>query len=120
MRNPGLTKTYSAEAAIPAYRLVKFGAADGGSVLATGATAAIIGVSSRATPALVAGARVDTVRGGIEEVEYGATIVRGAAITSDANGKATTAAAGDYVIGYAEVSGVAGDIGSVHIVPHKA
>ena len=38
-------------------------------------------------------------------------------LTADANGKAVEAAAGNRVVGVAEVTGVSGDIGQVLISP---
>lgn len=79
-----------------------------------------IGVTGRVA-AGASGDRVDVIRAGIAPVEYSATVVRGAALTADANGKAVTAApaagANARIIGMAEISGVSGDIGSVFISP---
>ena len=120
MRNPGLQKSYSAEAAIAAYRIFKFGAADGGILIAAAATDKLVGVIDR-MPAAVAGDRVDGIRSGIAEVEYGGTIAAGDLLTSDASGRAIVATAGAgsnvRVIGIAEVAGVVGDIGSLLIDP---
>ena len=61
------------------------------------------------------------VKSGIADVEFGGAVTRGAAVTSDANGKAVAAApaAGSNVriIGFAEVSAVAGDIGPILVAP---
>lgn len=118
MRNPGLQKNYTAEAAIAAYRIVKFGAADGGVLQAAAATDKLIGVTDR-MPAAAAGDRIDVIRTGIAEVEYGGAVAAGELLTADASGRAivATAAAGANVrvIGIAEVAGVAGDIGSMLI-----
>ena len=96
MRNQGLQKSYTAEAAVAAYRIVKLGAA-------------------------VANDRIDIVRSGISEVEYGGTIAAGDLLTADASGRAIVATAGAgtnvRVIGVAEVAGVLGDIGSLLIDP---
>ena len=46
-----------------------------------------------------------------------ATSRGGALLTADADGKAVTAADGNRVIGIAEVSGAAGDIGQVLLAP---
>lgn len=120
MRNEVLNKNYSGEAAIPSYRIVKFGAADGGVLLAAAATDKLIGVSGR-IPFAVAGDRGDICRIGISEVEYGGTVAAGDPLTSDATGRAVVAApaAGSNVriIGFAEVAGVVGDIGSLYISP---
>ena len=120
MKNDSLDKNYTADAAIAAYRIAKFGAADGAVAIAAAATDLLIGVTGRVT-ATVAGERVDVSRSGIREVEYGGAVTRGATLTSDASGRAIVAApaAGANVrtIGVAEVSGVLGDIGSLLIVP---
>lgn len=118
MRNQDLVKNYSAEAAIAAYRIVKFGAADGGVLQAAAATDKLVGVTDRLAAA-VAGDRIDVVRSGIAEVEYGGTVAAGDLLTADASGRAivASAAAGSNVrvIGVAEVAGVVGDIGSLLI-----
>lgn len=120
MRNQGLVKSYSAEGAIAAYRLVKFGAADGGVLVAAAGADKIIGVTDRIAAA-VAGDRIDVVRTGITEVEYGAAVAAGDLLMSDASGRAIVAAAGAGTnvrfIGVAEVAGVLGDIGSVNVEP---
>jgi hypothetical protein len=120
MRNPGLQKNYSAEAPIAAYRIFKFGSADGGILQAAAATDKLVGVTDRFA-ASVAGDRIDGIRSGIAEVEYGGIVAAGDQLTSDATGRAivATAAAGANVrvIGVAEVAGVAGDIGSLLIAP---
>lgn len=119
MANTLLNKNYVAEAAIAAYRIVKFGAADGQVLQAAAATDSLMGVMESVGPAL--GERCDAVKSGIADVEFGGTVARGAAVTSDANGKAVAAApaAGSNVriIGFAEVSAVSGDIAPVLIAP---
>jgi len=120
MRNQELIKNYTAEGAIPAYRLVKFGAAEGSVLLATAAADKLIGVNDRFAAAVV-GDRIDIVRTGIAEVEYGGTVAAGDLLTSDATGRAivatAAAAANIRFIGVAEVAGVVGDIGSFMIKP---
>lgn len=120
MRNPGLQKNYSAEAAIAAYRIAKFGAADGGILQSAAAADKHIGVIDR-MPAAVAGDRVDVTRSGIAEVEYGGTVAAGDLLTADASGRAIVATAGAganvRVVGVAEVAGVVGDIGSMLVQP---
>ena len=114
---PGLTLNYLAAGAIAARRIVKHGAADGAALQAAATTESFIGVSTNIPAA--SGERVDVYREGVVPVEYGGEVARGAPLTSDADGKAITAAptaaALAQVIGYAEVSGSAGDIGSVHL-----
>lgn len=120
MRNEILNKNYTAEGAIPAYRIVKFGAVDGGVLVAAAATDKLIGVNGR-IPFAVAGDRGDICRIGICDVEFGGTVASGDPLTSDATGRAIVAvpAAGSNarVIGFAEVAGVVGDIGSVYLSP---
>ena len=115
MSNRTLLKAYSAGAAVAAHRIIKWGAADRAVIQAAAAADSAIGVSDRLSAA--SGERIDIVRAGIADVEYGDAVARGALLTSDADGKAVTAAAGNRVIGVAEISGVAGDIGEVLISP---
>lgn len=118
MANPDLIKSFIAGGAIPARRIVVFGADSNTVIVASAATGSLIGVSDLGADA--AGDRLDVILDDIAEVEYGGIVTNGDLITSDANGKAITAtAAGSRIIGYAMVSGVAGDIGSINIVPSK-
>lgn len=110
---PGLTLAYKAGAAIPARSIVKHGADDGSAVPAAAAADALLGVSTDVPSAI--GETADVVREGVTPVRFGGAVTRGDALTANATGAAVKAAAGDQVIGYAEVSGVAGDLGSVHI-----
>ena len=104
--NPLLTKSRNAGGAITRYRITKYGAADGEVLQAAAATDALNG-------------RVDISVNGLANVEYGGVVTRGDELTSDAVGRAVAAAPGAgsnvNIIGYAEVSGVSGDIGSVDI-----
>ena len=61
------------------------------------------------------GDAVDVIKSGIADVIYGGTVTRGDYLTSNATGFAVVAVAGDNVIGTAELSGVSGDLGAVHI-----
>ena len=101
--------------AVASHRIVKYGDADGKVVLSAAAADAHVGVSGRASAA--SGGRVEIARAGIADIEYGGNVVRGALLTADADGKAVTAADGNRVIGIAEVSGVASDIGQVLLAP---
>jgi hypothetical protein len=115
-----LQKGYTAGAAIRANRILTWGAADGLVIEATGAAAALVGIQSqldcdsgdRASAAMV---------GNIEDVIYGGNVARGDPLTSDGQGRAikATGAAGTLLncIGFAEVSGVVGDIGTAIIAP---
>ncbi len=115
MGNPTLTKNYTAEGAIAAHRIVKFGAADGGVAQAAASADLVIGVNE-ALP-VVAGERVDVIRAGIADVEFGGNVTRGQPVTADVDGKAVVAApaagVNAHIVGFAEVSAVAGDIAPV-------
>lgn len=119
MSTPSLIKNYVAEAALTRYRLVCWGATDGTVKPAAASTDKIIGVAEGFGAAI--GDRVDVVRDGIADVEYGGVVTRGDPLTADASGRAIAAtpaaAANARIVGYAEVSGVAGDIGSVAVNP---
>ncbi len=88
-RHDLLLTTKVAGAAIAAYRIVKFGDADGKVVQAEAAADALIGIVNR-VPA-ESGRPVEINRYGVAEVEYGGGVTRGDALTSDADGKAVTA-----------------------------
>ncbi len=113
MANRGLVKSYTAGGAISPNRIVKFGAADYTVLQGAAATDSLVGVT---VPLLTVaqGETVDVIHDGIADVEYGGNVTRGDLLTSDANGKAVTAApvagANARIIGTALVSGVAGDI----------
>lgn len=117
MRIPGLIANYVAETALAKNRIVCFGATDGSVKQATAAADFIIGVTENFAYAV--GDRVDIVRTGLADVEYGGTVTRGQPLTADAQGRAVAAApsagTNNRIIGYAEVSGVVGDIGSVMV-----
>lgn len=120
MSQPTHIKNYSAGAAISGYRIVKYDTSDGQAVQATSATDALMGIADR-LGADAADDRVDVIKAGIAEVELGGTVTRGDPLTADADGKAVAAApvagANDRIIGFAEVSGVAGDIIDCFIAP---
>lgn len=117
MSNILLADNFKAEAAIAAFTIVKFGSADSLVVAAAAATDKIFGVTTD-VPAAV-GERCDVISVGVADVLYGGVVARGDLLTSDAQGRAVTAApaagVNNRIIGIAEVSGVAGDIGSVSI-----
>jgi len=108
---PGLILTYTAVGEIPARVVVKHGANDGEAAVAASASDALLGVSSELARAN--GQHVDVIRSGVTPVLYGAAIARGAALTANSSGAAIPAKANDQIIGYAEISGSAGDIGSI-------
>jgi len=112
-----LTKSLTATTRIPARTLVKYGAADGTGVPAVDATAFIPGVSSEIDTEVGERASV-FMNGNIADVIYGGTVARGDALTADAQGRAVaTTTTGARIVGFAEVSGVLGDIGSVVVTP---
>lgn len=118
----GLIKSLEATTAIPARRFVKFGAADGTGVPAVDGAAYIRGVS----PAIDTdvGERCSVqMTGNVAEIVYGGNVARGDPLTSDAQGRAVTAApaagANAFIGGYAEVSGVLGDIGTIDVLPGR-
>lgn len=117
MRIVGLIVNYLAETALAKNRIVAFGATDGSVKQSAAATDFHIGVTEGF--AYAAGDRPDIVRTGLADVEYGDVVTRGQPLTSDAQGRAIAAApaagVNNRIIGYAEVSGVAGDIGSVFL-----
>lgn len=121
MANNGLTKSYTAEGAISANRIVKVGAADWGALQAASAavTEFMIGVSTEVDS--VSGERVDVVHEGIADLKLGGTVARGAPVTSDASGQgvapAPAAGTNNRIIGFALVSGVNGDIIPVLLAP---
>ena len=108
---PGMTRAYTAGAAVRKNRLVKF-SADYTVIEATANTDLIIGVSDNVD--VSSGDRVDVFKDGVIPVVLGATVTRGQPITSDANGAGVAAApaagVNNRIVGFAEISGVAGDI----------
>jgi hypothetical protein len=108
-KTPLLTKAFDAGAAIGAYRIVKFGTDDDTVILGTAGTDALIGITGQ-VGAAAAGDRVDVDMAGIGEVAAGDGITRGNQLTSDADGAAVVAGAGDTVSGVALKSAVSGDI----------
>lgn len=114
MSNVIIARNFKAEAAIPANTLVKLSATTDGQVLAAAAVGdKLIGVSTDIAAAI--NERCDVILEGAADVLYGGAVTRGDLLTSDATGRAVTAAPGagvnNSVIGRALVSGVAGDIG---------
>jgi len=118
MKIEGLITNHSAEGAVAPYRIVKVGSNNRAVVQATASGELFIGVSD-SIGAAADGDPVDVLRSGIAEVEFGGNVSRGEPLTADAEGRAVAAApaagANAEIIGWAEVAGVSGDIGSVHI-----
>lgn len=119
MSNPLLTKSYTAEAAINAYRIVKFGTTDDVVIQGAAATDSLIGVVEGVAPA--SGERCDVVMAGIAEVVLGGSVTRGGLVTSNATGQGVAAApsagTNNGVIGRALMSGVSGDVIPVLVNP---
>lgn len=117
MSNQLLVRNYKAEGAIAAFTVVKLGAADGGVLAAAAVSDKLVGVSTDIAAAI--NERCDVILAGVADVLYGGTVTRGDPLTSDASGRATTAAPGagtnNRIIGIALVSGVVGDVGSMQI-----
>ncbi len=115
--NPTLTKNYRAGAAVAAYRIVKFGAAEREVLHCAAAADLSIGITDRSAQGTAPGDRIDVVRAGLAEVEYGGAVTRGQLLTADATGRAIASTGAGRTIGVAEVSGVESDIGIVLIAP---
>jgi len=119
MGNNGLTKSYLAEAAISAARIVKVGAADYGVLTAAAVSDKIIGISTEIDAA--SGERIDVIHEGIADLKLGGTVARGDFLTTDASGQGVTAApaagTNNQIVGKALISGVSGDIIPVLIAP---
>lgn len=116
--NETLVKAYLAGAQIAPYLIVKWDTADLKVIVAAAATDKLVGISAP-TITVPSGQRVDVVVDGIAQVTAGGSITRGDPLTSDANGKAVTAApaggSNNRLIGFAEVSAASGDIFPVRI-----
>ncbi len=112
-----IEKSQKCTAAIAAaFTIAKFGADDNTMSLATAATDALIGIFQHTTSA--AGDAVRIMTSGISRVVYGDAVTRGDQLTSDGTGRAIKATvAGQSIIGFATVSGVANDIGFCRIAP---
>ncbi|MCX7258024.1 MAG: DUF2190 family protein [Polaromonas sp.] len=112
MSNPGLFKSFTAGAAIAAFRIVKFSAAET-VVPAAAVSDSLLGVNSEVAPAL--GERCDVALSGIAYVEAGAALALGALVTSDGVGRGVLAApaagVNNRIIGVAmEAASAAGDV----------
>jgi hypothetical protein len=116
LRNEGLTKSFTATAAILKNRIVKQASLTTCTV-AGASTDALIGVSGNVD--VDSGAVCDVIFEGVALLLYGGTIALGDPVTATTAGKGiaatVTAAATGRVIGNALVAGIDGDIGSVHI-----
>ncbi len=120
--NLGTIKSMTAAAALAPRRIVKFAAGAGQVQQGAASTDLLLGVSGP-RGADAAGNPIDVCLDEIRDVEFGGTVTQGAFVTSDANGKAVAAAPGAddnaSTIGIAMVSAVAGDTGSIHVLPGR-
>lgn len=114
-------RSFVAEAAISANRVVTFGATDDNVLTAAAVTSTLIGIVEGVSPVL--GERVDVVMTGIADLQIGGSVTRGNYITVDAQGRGVAAApaagVNNNVIGVALQSGVSGDIIPVLISPGR-
>jgi hypothetical protein len=115
-----LAKNFIAEAAVPAYRITKPGAAAGKVLVAAAATDKLNGVSHEISAAI--GERVDVHKSGIRHIEAGGAFAVGDPLTSDGVGRAIlanpAAGANARIIAFAEEQATAlGDIVYCQIVP---
>ncbi len=122
MSNAALIKNLKAEAATPAFTVVKFGATEGSVLPAAAVADKLFGVSTDV--AALIGERCDVIVSGLADVLFGGVVTRGDLLTTDALGRAVTAvpAAGvnNRIIGTAFVSGVLGDVGAVLVAAASA
>lgn len=111
-----LEKTVVSAAAITeAFTIAKNGADDDAYIVATGATDNLVAIFQHTVTA--SGKVVRLMTHGFSSIAYGGTVTRGAPLTSDANGRAVVAVAGQNIIGFATVSGVIADIGYCRLAP---
>lgn len=117
MNIPGLIVAKTAEGEVKPRLIVCHGSEDGLAKTAIDGSALLIGVST-----IVGGANgevFDVVRSGLAQVFYSEAIALGDPITAAADGRAKKAAAGDFIIGYAEEVGDTDELGSIWIAPSK-
>lgn len=95
---------------VPAYHIAQ-SSGDGTSQtnggLATADTQILVGVNQAA---VVAGDQMGVAFFGISKVRAGASITKGARITTNASGRAVAATSGDVIIGYAKDGAADGDL----------
>jgi hypothetical protein len=124
MHSQSYVRAYKGSAAITAYTIVKFGAADDTVSPAAAATDLLIGVANElglSASDQAQGATLDVIQAGPAEVVLGGTVTRGQKLTANSSAQAVAAApaAGSnvQVIGIAMKSGVSGDIIPVLVAP---
>lgn len=89
-----------------------------GQIDPTGDGAIAVGVLQNAPSAVGDAAAVATA--GSTKIAFGGTVANGAAVSSDAAGKAVTAATGDIILGTAALGGASGEIGTIVFHPRGA
>lgn len=103
--------TYRAGAALTACRMVKRGADDSSAILNAAATTRSLGITEEDQPTVGKPCRIAHRPGEMIRVEAGAAIALDALLTSDATGRAVTAATGNQVTAIArQVAAAAGDL----------
>lgn len=119
MNSKNFIRAFVAEAAVPAYRIVRPGATDGSVTVAAAATDSLVGVNEAIDVAI--GETADVVVVGVAEVQLGGAVTRGGIVTSNATGQAVAAApaagVNNRALGIALLSGVAGDVVPVLLSP---
>lgn len=97
--NPGIHKSFDVSGELAPYRIVAFAATPYMVKQATGPTDALIGTTDELGKQ--DNGRADVVLTGLPEVQCGAEFPAGTPLTSDANGRAVAATAGQRIIGFA-------------------
>ncbi|MDE1464795.1 hypothetical protein [Spartinivicinus poritis] len=109
----GFIKGYKPDTDIPPFRIVAYGATPGSVKLAANGKAILKGVTGNLVSN--AGEMSDVISTGIGCIEYGTNVNYGQCLTADKHGRGIPAKATDNIIGYAEQSGVEGDVGDVYL-----
>lgn len=119
VENTGPKVPFVADGAISQRRIVTVGASDNAVAQATGDTAALVGV---ALDDYSDGEAATIQVTGVAKIEAGASITRGAMVTSNGSGQATTlgtTAGTRHAIGIALESGASGEVISVLLAPTR-
>lgn len=110
---PMLISNYRAQGALEAHRIAAAGSDEQTVTQAVNGTNALLGVTTEV--GADNGSRIDVIHSGIADVDFGASVAYGEALTSDADGKAVPASSGDRLIGIAMCGGLKNDRGAVLI-----
>lgn len=106
-----ICKSRIAATAIEPYTIVKPSAESNNVTTATAATDNITGVACSIN--VNKGDVVDIVQGGYAEVRFGGTVAAGDKITSDTQGRAVKATAGNRILGISSFAAVENDINEI-------